>query len=94
MKVGYMCDKEKLRHIFSYPFWSIGLRLKRNSSIAESIQEYFLSKKKEIQCINCKGKPKPIVPGSVKNFIAKLPPILIMDIQFFDESGGIIKKNF
>ena len=45
-----------------------------------------------IQCKFCKDKS--ISKGSVKNFISRLPPILIMDIQFFDENGTIIKKNF
>ena len=48
MKVGYQCKRIGNTHAFSYPFWSIGMKLKRNDSIAESIAEYFEPKQKMI----------------------------------------------
>jgi hypothetical protein len=46
MKVGYQCIKHGNAHAFSYPFWSIGMKLKRNNTIQESIEEYFEAKAK------------------------------------------------
>ena len=33
MKVGYECNKIRAKHRFSYPYWSIGLKLQRNDTI-------------------------------------------------------------